>query len=173
MQQWVLRHTCTRQKLESLLGHLSHAATIIPQGRVFLRQLFSLLALNRAPHHFLRLNMGARADLMWWQTFLQDWNGTSFFPVTDTSIEVFSDASGTFGCGAFAHPHGWFQLRWPVDWQSIHITAKELVPTVISAAIWGPRWPRKHIHFRSDNMAVVSLLNSRHETPYSCTCCVA
>ena len=105
-------HTCTKQELESLLGHLSHAVTVIPQGRVFLWQLFSLLSLNRVPHHFLCLNAGARADLMWWQTFLQDCNATSFFPVTDTSIEVFSDASGTFGCGAFAHPHGWFQLRW-------------------------------------------------------------
>ena len=160
IRQWVPRHTCTKQELESLLGHLSHAATVIPQGRTFLRQLFSLLSLDRAPHHYLRLNAGARADLRWWQTFLQDWNGTSFFPVTTTSIEVFSDASGTFGCGAFSQPHGWFQLQWPVDWQSVHITAKELVPIVIAAAVWGPRWTRKRICFRSDNMAVVSLLKS-------------
>lgn len=71
---------CTRQELKSLLGHLSHAATVIPQGQTFLRQLFALLSLNRAPHHYLRLNAGARADLIWWQTFLQDWNGTSFIP---------------------------------------------------------------------------------------------
>ena len=44
------------------------------------RQLFQFLLLNRAPHHFLRLNAGARGDLMWWQTFLQDWNVTLFFP---------------------------------------------------------------------------------------------
>ena len=61
-----------------------------------------------------------------------------YFPVTETSIEVISDASGLFGCGAFAHPHSWFQLWWPDNWQAIHITAKELVPIVISAAVWGP-----------------------------------
>ena len=61
IRQWVLRHTCTRQ---SLLGHLSHTATVIPQGRTFLRQLFALLSLNRVPHHYLRLNAGARADLI-------------------------------------------------------------------------------------------------------------
>ena len=72
-----------------------------------------------------------------------------------------ADTSGTFGCGGFAHSHGWFQLQWPVAWQSIHIKAKELVPTVISAAIWGPQWTHKCIRFRSDNMAVVSLLKSR------------
>ena len=161
IQFWVTRRSCTRRELESLLGHLSHAATVIPQGRTFLRQLFALLALNRAPHHCLRLNAGAKADLMWWNTFLQDWNGTSFFPARSTSIEVFSDASGTFGCGAFSYSDGWFQLQWPASWQDIHITAKELVPIVISAAIWGPRWTQKGISFRSDNMSVVSLLKSK------------
>ena len=139
---------------------MSHAATVIPQGRVFLRQLFTLLSLDRAPHHFIRLNAGARADLIWWQTFLQDWNGTSFFPAMTASLEVFSDASGSFGCGAFASPLGWFQLQWPEDWLSIHITAKELVPIVLAAALWGPQWTRQRISFRSDNMAVVELLKS-------------
>ena len=89
-----------------------------------------------------------------------EWNGKSFFPITIPSIEVVSDASGVFGCGAFSTPHGWFQLQWPADWQSISITVKELVPIVIAAALWGHQWSRKCICFRSDNMAVVDLLRS-------------
>lgn len=161
LRHWANRHACTRQELESLLGHLSHAATVISQGRVFLRQLFTLLSLDRAPHHFIRLNAGARADLTWWRTFLRAWNGTSFFPSSTTSFEIFSDASGAFGCGAYADQHGWFQLHWPQDWHSVHITAKELVPIVIAAAIWGHRWSRTRVCFRSDNMGVVDLLKSR------------
>ena len=160
IQRWTRRRSCTKQELESLLGHLSHAATVIPQGRVFLRQLFPLISLNRAPHHFIRLNASARADLLWWHTFLRDWNGSSFFAVMATSAEVFSDASGTFGCGAFALSYGWFHLKWPDTWHSVHITAKELVPIVIAAALWGPQWTRQRICFRSDNMAVVHLLKS-------------
>ena len=160
-RQWSQRRACTRRDLESLLGHLSHAATVIRYGRVFLRQLFSLLSLDRAPHHYIRLNAGARADLRWWQTFLQAWNGSSFFPPRITPIEIFSDASGAFGCGAFiATTSNWFQLRWPVDWEDTYITPKELVPIVVAAALWGPHWTRKHICFRSDNMAVVDLLKS-------------
>ena len=158
---WAGKQYCTRRDLESLLGHLSHAATVIRQGRVFLRQLFPLLALDRAPHHFLRLNAGAKADLLWWKTFLTDWNGCSFFPSPIASIEIVSDASGTFGCGAFSSGCGWFQLQWPEDWAAIHITAKELVPIVVAAAIWGHTWTRKRVRFVSDNMAVVALLNSR------------
>lgn len=160
VQTWAGRRSCTRKELESLIGHLVHAATVIPQGRVFLRQLFALLSLDRAHHHYLRLNAGTRADLEWWKVFLCEWNGTSFFPTTIPSIEVVSDASGVFGCGAFSIPHGWFQLQWPADWQSISITVKELVPIVIAAALWGHQWSRKCICFRSDNMAVVDLLRS-------------
>ena len=65
LRLWSHRTLCTRRELESLLGHLSHAATVVVQGRTFLRQLFPLLALDRAPHHFIRLNAGARADLLY------------------------------------------------------------------------------------------------------------
>ena len=161
LQQWVERRSCTRRELESLLGHLSHAATVVRQGRTFLRQLFPLLSLDRASHHRIRLNAGARADLRWWRAFLQDWNGTSFFPVATPSVEVISDTSGSFGCGAFSIPHGWFQLEWPASWQDTNITVKELVPIVIAAALWGDKWRRSCVCFKCDNMAVVEILRSR------------
>ena len=55
--------------------------------------------------------------------------------VTTVPIEVTFDTSGSFGCGAFTIPHGWFRLQRPSKWQAVHITAKELVPVVISAAV--------------------------------------
>ena len=102
-----------------------------------------------------------RADLLWWNVFLQDCNGTSFFPTSVPAMEVISDASGTYGCGAFSLPHGWFQLEWPEIWLPVHITAKELLPIVIAAALRGHQWKCKCICFRSDNMAVVDILKSR------------
>ena len=81
LQSWSTRKSCMRRELESLLGHLSHIASIVHPGCTFLRQLFSLLHLARAPNHFILLNAGARADLKWWKCFLQNWNGSSFFPL--------------------------------------------------------------------------------------------
>ena len=161
LRQWSGRRSCTRKELQSLLGHLSHAATVIIQGRTFLRQLFNLLRLDRSAHQYIRLNASARADLLWWRTFLQGWNGTSFFPNRTPSIVVTSDASGSYGCGAFSTTHGWFQLEWPDSWTAIGIAAKELVPVVIAAALWGANWNRACVCFRSDNQAVVEILTSR------------
>jgi len=33
---WMVKKSCTRRELESLIGHLAHAATIIQPGRIFL-----------------------------------------------------------------------------------------------------------------------------------------
>ncbi len=151
----------TRKELESLLGHLSHAASIVRPGRTFLRQLFNLMHSVRDPGHYVRLNAGARADLAWWRCFLQNWNGSSFFPQPQPLFHVYSDASGTFGCGAFVGGLGWFQAKWPADWEGIDISSKELVPVVVASALWGSYWSGKHVCFHSDNMAVVAVLSSR------------
>lgn len=42
---------------------MSLIATVIRAGRPFLRQLFSLLSMVQAQHHFVRLKVVARADL--------------------------------------------------------------------------------------------------------------
>ena len=161
LQSWSSKKSYTRRELESLLGHLSHAASIVHPGRTFLRQLFSLLHLVKAPNHFIRLNVGARADLAWWKCFLQSWNGSSFFPLPTPTCHVYSDASGTYGSGAFADTVGWFQAKWPEGWEEVDISAKELIPVVIAAALWGHGWQGQHICFHSDNMAVVATINSK------------
>ncbi len=48
---------------------------------------------GQGAHSIYTLNASARADLLWWKTFLKDWNGASFFPATTPSIEVVSDVS--------------------------------------------------------------------------------
>lgn len=160
LRSWETKKTTTRRELESLIGHLSHAATVVRPGRTFLRQLFDLLRLHRGPFHKIRLNAGVRADLAWWRCFLTEWNGSSFFPLPVPAVHVYTDASGNYGCGGMVDPLGWFQARWPADWDEIDISAKELVPVVVAAALWGGRWAGQHICFHSDNMAVVAVLTS-------------
>ena len=125
--------------------------------------LFSLLSMVSKPHHFIRLGMEARADITWWQYLLQYWNGVSFFPPSSPSGHVYSDASGLFGCGALnPNQNSWFQLQWPAAWADAGIAAKELVPVVVAAALWGPLWAGRHICFHSDNEAVVTVIQRRH-----------
>ena len=87
----------------------------------FLRHLFSFLHLTKAPHHFVCLGAGARADLAWWKCFLHSWSGSSFFPLPNPSHSVYSDASGTYGCGAVVDSLVNFQLEWSWRWHTKQI----------------------------------------------------
>lgn len=76
------------------------------------------------------------------------------------SRQVTSDASGSLGYGAYFNGE-WFSGSWATS-QAFHsIAYKELFPVVVAARVWGPHFARRHILFRSDNEAVVYILNSR------------
>ena len=85
-----------------------------------------------------------------------------FLSPTDPSFHLYSDASGSFGCEAYSPELSlWFKLPWPQSWVAVGITAKELVPIVVAAAIWGPHWSGCHVCFRCDNDAVVTVIQNR------------
>ena len=71
-----------------------------------------------------------------------------------------SDASGSWGCGAYTSTGEWFQLRWLPSWESIHIMVKELLPIAVAAAIWGKQWEGRSVRCRCDNAATVAIINS-------------
>ena len=102
-------------------------------------------------------------DITWWHCLLQHWNGHSFFPPAAPSFHVYSDASGSFGCGAYSPElSSWFQLSWPQSWSTVSISAKELVPIVVAAAIWGHHWSGSHVCFHCNNDAVVVVIQNRN-----------
>ena len=150
---WLIgaRNALAPTKNLSFIGHFTHATTVMCPGRIFLQSLFDLLSHmcpGRTIIHALQLCL----------QFLQVWSGMSFFPPSCPSHHTYSDASGSYGCGAFEVSSGWFKLRWPNHCVMSSITLKEFVPIVIAAAIWGSHWQGCHVCFHSNNMAVVLVL---------------
>ena len=163
LASWRVRHAATKRQLQSIIGQLADASAVVPQGRSFLRALIETMKIPKLPDHFVRLNLECRADLIWWSEFIQRWNGVAFFPGRPVQKVVTSDASGSWGCGAYVEDGGvveWLQLAWPPSWQNANIAAKELLPIVLSLALWGSRWSGSRVLFRTDNQAVVAALTS-------------
>ena len=162
LQEWGNIKATRKRNLLSLISHLQHAAKVVRQGRSFLRRLIDLASMVNHLDGFIRLNIPARSDIMWWRTFAKHWNGTSMLyedRLHHPHIHVFSDASGLWGCAAFSGKT-WFQYKWPSEKSGWHIAAKEMTPIVIAALLWGKDWQGLSVRFHSDNMAVVALLNS-------------
>ena len=141
-EKWRRRKACTKQELQLLAGYLNHACKVIKLGHRFLRGVFGLLSRFKRTDHIIRLNTAFRADMEWWHVFVEKWNGVSMLRVIafqSPSVEVWSDASGSWGCGAVWGPQ-WFQVQWS-EWPgfaSASIAAKKLLPIIVAAAIWGP-----------------------------------
>jgi hypothetical protein len=126
--------------------------------------MIDLLCCFRKREHPIRLNCEFRRDLEWRHKFLSTWHGVSFWlypgiPVI-TDLQVVSDASGAIGYGAFYNQE-WFNGVWVETQVTQSIAYKELFPIVLAAHVWGQGWAKQHILFRSDNEAVVFMLNSR------------
>eukprot|EP00731_Ephydatia_muelleri_P036077 Em0199g3a len=169
VQQWEGRKACSRRELESLIGLLNHACKVVRPGRSFLRRMLDLLSSSagRGSHRgrggFVRLNRAFQADLAWWRAFLQEWNGVGFMSAWAQSpamVELVSDASGSWGCGAFWGSR-WLQVQWDESAVCLPIAAKELLPIILGSAIWGAQWKGLVVTCRCENQAVVSTLLSR------------
>lgn len=151
-----------RSHLESMLGKLSFATSVVP-ARAFLRRLFDLLPRLQHPFHFIRLKSEARHDLQTWQHFLEHYNGVTFFrslkTVDGRDINMASDAS-KLGLGA-CFGSSWIQAPFPPSWQQLHITILELYPVFLMIAVFGHKLKNHNITFYCDNTGVTDIINKQ------------
>ncbi len=161
--QWKRKRAAKKRQLLSFIGHLVHAATVVTQGRTFIRRMLDRARLAKQLDHFVRLNQEFRSDLRWWDLFMDTWNGKA---CVDTHLsaapqfEFTTDASGAWGCGA-SWASKWFQIEWNPSWRKEGIAVKELLPIVMAIGLWGAYWAHARVKVWSDNMSVVAVLRSR------------
>ena len=130
--------------------------------RAFVRRLIDLTRGIQEPHHYIRLNKGARADLAVWQHFLAHFNGSAFFRHhiwwTSCSLHLYTDASTTLGFGAILKD-SWFCGEWPQSWKNYHITLLELYPIVAAIDVWGESLANRRIILHTDNQGLMYIIN--------------
>ena len=158
LHDWSSRSKATKRALLSLIGKLSFAARAVPAGRLFLRRLITLSTTVHKLHHRIRLGRQARADLAWWVDFLPTWNGSAHFidpsSVPANGIDLYTDASGTLGCGAYFQG-SWFHYPWQPHQLEASIQWQELFAILAAALTWGHQWTGKRLRFFCDNKAIV------------------
>ena len=113
-----------QKDLQSIIGLLNFACSVIIPGRVFLRRLINLTIGIKKPYHFIRLNAEVKKDLRIWQTFLDSFNGKSFFLEegwsSSYSLCFYTDAAQSKGYGLIFGKQ-WAYGRWPESWTEYRI----------------------------------------------------
>ena len=157
------KRSVTLSELQSLLGLLNFACSVIIPGRTFLRRLYDLTIGHTKPSYRITLNADARADLKAWYEFIYRFNGKSCFLFNDwlssDAIKFYSDAAGVHGGFAAVFGSSWLVGSWPNSMKPFSITFKELFPIVLALEIWGHKVKNHKILFLTDNAAVADIIN--------------
>jgi hypothetical protein len=160
------RDRCTKREMLSLLGHLNFACRVVYHGRTFISGLIKASTGVKELHHTVFISQSCKEDLYMWDRLLGQWNGVSMFlvegQVTNIDLAIFTDSSSTIGFGGYnREKEEAFLDTWrnhPVPVTPDAMTYRELYPIVISSAVWGKQWERKHIKFMCDNEGTVAIL---------------
>lgn len=78
-------------------------------------------------------------------------------------MQITSYASGSVGFGVYFWGH-WCAEEWPREWLESEIvrdlTFLEFFPLLVALHIWGGDLANRTVHFWSDNLAVVQVVNT-------------
>ena len=108
-------------------------------------------------------------DLNWFNTFLVQYNGVTFFDYKKPDHTVYLDACLTGFGAAFANKI--YTLPIPLGYKNCTIVHLEILNIVVVLNIWGDIWQDQVIEIKCDNMPVVEVLRSgRARDPILATC---
>jgi len=158
------RNKITLRDLQSLIGSLNFACSVIVLSRVFLRRMINLSIGRKNPHHYICLTKEIQ-DLHIWEIFFQSFNSKSFFLeeawATSCQLRFYTDAAKSQGYGIVFGRHCAYG-EWPNDWKINHnISFLEFFPIVVGLSMWCHTLRNKRVLFMTDNKSVVHVINKQ------------
>ena len=160
LHRFLSRDRCTLKDMQSLVGTLNLACTVVQPGRAFLRGMINLTCTVAEHQKFISISEEAKLDMKIWLSFLKNSNDTSMF-LHDRFLSnktFYTDATKSKGFGG-VYGSRWFYGSFPDDWKVMNIMTLEFYPIILALEIWGSLWKNHCILFFTDNEALVSVIN--------------
>ena len=149
---WKDKKSCTKNRLQSLLGSLLYITKCVRPARFFLNRMLQVLRDNHI-NKYICLTKEFAKDLNWFNTFLCSYNGVTFYDNKPVQAVIELDASLT-GLGANLV----YALPLPHDHFNYNITQLEMLNIMVALKVWGYTWRNMRIEIKCDNLAVVQIL---------------
>ena len=135
-------------------------------ARFFLNRILALLRSNYEVQKIL-LDNAFFKDLAWFNTFLCNFNGVTYYHKTFPSAQVYLDACLTGLGGHFDSMV--YTLQIPQGYKDYNICHLEMLNIIVASKIWAIHWTNSKIQIHCDNMAVV-LNTGKTRDPVLATC---
>ena len=106
VQSFLSRKRANKRQLQKLAGKLNWACRVVYGGRTFLRRIINHMNNLLSPGAKLLLTAEFRADIHWWNQFLETFNGKCQFFNKLPVVDVHTDAC-SLGVGLFSGETGY------------------------------------------------------------------
>ena len=167
LKKFQQKKSITARQLQSLLGLLNFACTVVVPGRAFLRRMFQLLwGMKRwVPYFRLRLSRGAKHDMRTWETFLSNYNGISVFLPNEAIPEQQLGLQWAVSAVGFATILGgaWVAGTWSLPWSKERPLLQQLVAVLVLVTSLGTPLEGSRIQLYSSVKEVVTVVNSQSD----------
>jgi hypothetical protein len=121
---YLTRDRCTLKDMQSLVGTLNFACTVVQPGRAFLRRMINLSCKVAEHQEFISISEEAKLEMKIWLSFLENFNGTFMFLhdrfLPNTTLDLYTDAAKSKGFGG-VYGSKWLYGSFPDDWKVMNI----------------------------------------------------
>lgn len=97
LNQYQSKKSCTVKEIQSLVGVLNFACSVILPGRAFLRRFIQLTMQVSENQKFISINKECKEDMAMWLVFLDSYNGKTMFLdekfISSNTLHLFTDAA--------------------------------------------------------------------------------
>ena len=167
-KKFAFKKRVTRNQFQSLLGSLLYITKCVKPARFLLNRMLQVLTDNHISSK-IHMNATFHRDLNWFNVYLPEYNGVTFYGHQKRQHTVYLDACLTSLGGCFADEV--YTLAIPLGYKNYTMVRLEIVNIVVALKLWGSIWKDKVIEIKCDNMAVVDVLRSgkaRHAILATC-----
>ena len=167
LKEWLKKKKASKRDIQSLIGQLSFISKCVPQSRIFLNRLLSVLRGMVKQTQVIVLTDDFKLDLRWWDEFVSIYNGASMIPEEQWSAPdavICTDSCET-GCGGYCGSE-FFHSSFPgaILQQDLCIHNLEILAVVVAVRLWSGEVKGRKILVYCDNEASVSAINSGKST---------
>lgn len=165
VREWQAKQKAFRREIESLLGKLKFVSQCVKSSKVFVTRILEKLRESQERNVQLVLDNEFKKDLLWWEKFIERYNGISMINTEKWGApdQIIATDACLEGLGGVSLSLGeYWHTGIPAMYKdtSVHINSLEMLAVMLALKLWGRTCTGKRILINCDNSATVHVINS-------------